>query len=318
MTVFNGGPFLRDAVEGILQQTFRNFEFLIVDDGSTDGSGEWLRGRAATDSRIRFLENRVNRGQTACLNQALEEARGDWIARQDADDVSHPDRLEALLAAAGDGVAIVGSQGRIIDESGRVTGLIHVPTEDRAIRGTLPFRNPFIHTGVLFRRVGWDGRGFRYDERFRICQDWELWARVIETGRGANVARRLVDYRHRPGSLSHAAAERTQSEAREIASRIWNRQLPGVEAVESLLGPLRVGGVPGDPSGFWRRYRRSLPRAARAVLRLQMAGGLLAGQPVAALVQVLAAMIDDPACALSVVRDTFQERMWRSSQKTMR
>lgn len=318
MTVFNGGPFLRAAVDGILGQTVRDFEFLVVDDGSTDGSVDVLRAAERADARIRLFANGSNRGQTACLNQALREARGEWIARQDADDVSHPRRLEVLLGRAGDGVAIVGSQGRIVDECGWVTGLIHVPGGDEAIRATLPFRNPFIHTGVLFRRVGVDGQPHFYDEAFRICQDWELWARVLAVGRGVNVRERLVDYRHREGSLSHAAAERTSAEARAIALAIWERESPDLAADERLLGPLRVGGVPEEPGEFWRRYGERLPREARAVFRVQMAGGLMRTAPMAGLAEVLKAFLDDPGWTGSVMRDALQERMRRSSQRRRR
>jgi glycosyltransferase involved in cell wall biosynthesis len=93
MTVFNAGRFFEPAIKSILAQTFRDFEFLIVDDASTDGSPDVAQAWAAKDGRLRVVRNNENKGQTACLNQGLRLARGKWTARQDADDLAHPLRL---------------------------------------------------------------------------------------------------------------------------------------------------------------------------------------------------------------------------------
>jgi glycosyltransferase involved in cell wall biosynthesis len=114
MTVYNAGRYLDAAIASIAAQTFRDWEFVIVDDASTDGSPEVAEAWAKRDSRIRVIRNAVNKGQTPCLNQGLREARGRWIARQDADDLSLPERLERQLAAA-DGFALLGTNGWIID-----------------------------------------------------------------------------------------------------------------------------------------------------------------------------------------------------------
>ncbi len=136
-TVYNAGRFFDASIRSILNQTFRDFEFLIVDDASTDGSagvaGEWAR----KDSRIRVIRNEANKGQTPCLNQGLALARGRWIARQDADDLSHPLRLTRQFehVTLKPGTVLLGTNGRIIDEGDRLVGLLDAPLTPKAYAG---------------------------------------------------------------------------------------------------------------------------------------------------------------------------------------
>src|SRR5688572_25577736 len=118
MSVHNGMPFLKEAVESILHQTFGGFEFVIVDDASTDETPEYLKSIA--DRRVRVLTLPENIGLTAALNHGLREARGEFIARQDADDTSDPRRLEKQVAylRANSTYAVVGSQARLVDDRG--------------------------------------------------------------------------------------------------------------------------------------------------------------------------------------------------------
>jgi glycosyltransferase involved in cell wall biosynthesis len=314
MTVFNGGRYLAPAVESILSQSYADFEFLIVDDASTDGSIEVLRSFAAGDSRIRLLLNDRNKGQTACLNQGLREAKGRWIARQDADDLSLPGRLAAQWAVIRScpDLVLVGVNGWIIDEKGACSGLIHAPLHDSGIRWSMPFRNPFIHTGVVFRA----GEGF-YDEEFKICQDWEFWSRLAERGRLANLPDRFVAYRHSEKSLSHASAERTEIESGKIVSRIWLGRF-GEELVRSsLLASFRNGLTSENRRIFWNFYgdmrmRCTLgdTRQAAAVHHMQTAGGIGGKNISAFAAELLAALRESPLWSLWVLR----ERLFMKSQ----
>ncbi len=307
MTVFDAGPFLSAAVESILSQAGVDFEFVIVDDASTDGSTERLRAFAARDARVRLIHNEANRGQTASLNLGLRAARAEWIARQDADDLSLPGRLaEHLRLVAGDASLVVtGVNGWIVDERGAVTGMIHAPWQDAGIRWSMPFRNPFIHTGVAFRRRWPDGSAVQYDERFRICQDWELWSRLLVPGTAANSPRRLVAYRHRAASLSHGDADRTRAESDQVASEIWAREFPGriLQAPEmALLRSFRQGLAPEDRREFWRFYRQvargwvdaAKIRQAVALHRFQAAGALVARDRVAAVADGVSSLFSSP------------------------
>jgi glycosyltransferase involved in cell wall biosynthesis len=308
MTVFNGGRHLAPAVQSILSQSHTDFEFLIVDDASTDGSIEALRYFAAGDSRIRLLLNDCNKGQTACLNQGLREAKGKWIARQDADDLSLPGRLAAQWAVIQScpGLVLVGVNGWIIDEKGTCSGLIHAPLHDSGIRWSMPFKNPFIHTGVMFRA----GEGF-YDEEFKICQDWEFWSRLAERGRLANLSDRLVAYRHSEKSLSHVSAERTESESTKIVSRIWLGRFGEELAQSSLLASFRKGLNSEKRSDFWDFYRnmrmRSLgnTRQAAAVHHMQTAGAIGGKNRSACASELFAALRESPLWSLRVLWERF-------------
>ncbi len=222
MTMYNAARDVRAAVESVRAQTFGNFEFLIVDDGSTDDSVALVESCA--DPRIRLVRNAVNKGQTACLNQGLALARGEWIARQDADDLSHPIRLDRQLAAVAEDatLALVGCQAWIINGAGSFEGTLNLPLRPASIEWAALFENPFIHTAALFRREVVAQLG-GYDESFRICQDYGLWERVLQTHRGLNVPDRLVQYRHTAQSLSQGARETTRAEALRVRTTLWER-----------------------------------------------------------------------------------------------
>jgi glycosyltransferase involved in cell wall biosynthesis len=196
MPVYNAGRYLRPAIQSILQQTFRDFELLIVNDASTDGCQDVLR--SFPDNRIRVLENKNNLGLAHSLNRGLQVAAGELIARQDADDLSHPERLEAqvqVLRAHPD-IALVGTQAIIIDEFGRYKRvLLDRPHEHIAIKWDLLFDNSFVHTSVMFRKtIVRDNLG-GYDPSYAACEDYELWSRIAEVCHVANLSRHLVSHR---------------------------------------------------------------------------------------------------------------------------
>ncbi|HHN68246.1 MAG TPA: glycosyltransferase, partial [Thermopetrobacter sp.] len=153
MPVFNGASHVEDAVLSILGQTFGDFEFIIIDDGSTDGAGEILARLAAGDSRI-VLMRRENRGIVASLNEGLARARAPLIARMDADDVASPQRLElqARAFARRPSLVLLGGQARMIDGDGRPRRRLLMPVGAERVRATLLRTCPFIHPAVMFRR----------------------------------------------------------------------------------------------------------------------------------------------------------------------
>lgn len=314
MTVYNAGSHLSPAVNSILSQSFRDFEFLIVDDASSDDSLALLRKFEAADERVRVIQNKENKGQTACLNQGLREAKGKWIARQDADDLSLPGRLAAQWAVVCScpDLVLVGVNGWILNEKGSCCGLIHAPLHDPGIRWSMPFRNPFIHTGVLFRA----GEGF-YDEEFKICQDWEFWSRLAERGRLTNLPGRLVAYRHSEKSLSHVSAERTSSESAEIVSRIWRSRYGEELGQSSLLANFQNGLIPENRIFFWDLYQNLRlrwihgdTRQAAAVHHMQTAGAIGGKNRVACASELLAALREAPLWSLRVLL----ERCFMKSQ----
>lgn len=198
MPVFNGERFLREAIESVLQQTHRDFELLIINDGSTDRSREIVL--SYDDPRITFAENAKNLGLASTLNVGLGLATYELVARQDADDLSLPERLalQVDFLAKHPDVVLVGTQAMIIDEQGFRKGRVldRACTHD-SIRWDLLFDNSFTHSSVMFRRSTIAQLG-GYDSAFRYCQDYALWTQVARHHRVANIDRCLVQYRVHP------------------------------------------------------------------------------------------------------------------------
>lgn len=204
MSVYNGERFLAKAVESILRQTYADFEFLILNDGSTDSSRDILA--SYNDSRLRLVENPRNLGLTRSLNRGLEMAMAPLVARQDADDISHPGRLEKQVAFMQEhpDVALVGTRHRMIGVHGNVLRDIGIEpaTTWAGIQWQIMFANPFVHTSVMFRRsIVW-GELRGYDEQMSRRQDYELWSRLIASHRAANLKECLVDRRSHVSAIS--------------------------------------------------------------------------------------------------------------------
>lgn len=192
MPAYNASRFLSEAITSILEQTFTDFELLIVDDGSTDTSTEIARSFG--DNRIVIIE-RAHHGLVPTLNAGLEAARGTYLARMDADDIAEPQRLERQLDHLRETQACVcGTFATTIDERGAPVGSIAVPTTDAAIRRHLLRHNPFIHPSIMMHRVVIATVG-RYRERFRHVEDYELWSRVVPRFTVSNIPEPLLQYR---------------------------------------------------------------------------------------------------------------------------
>jgi hypothetical protein len=174
MSVLNGESFLRQAVESILSQTFRDFEFVIIDNASNDGTAAILD--SFRDDRIVRLRNEVVCTLTQSLNRGLQSARGDYVARLDADDLAAPQRLARQVAFldAHQDATLVASYLRIIDEADRVTGAFVSATDHSGIYNELAYRNPIGHSAVMFRRAPVVAVG-GYPAKYEFAQDLALW-----------------------------------------------------------------------------------------------------------------------------------------------
>jgi glycosyltransferase involved in cell wall biosynthesis len=200
MSVWNGLPHVHDAVRSILGQTFSDFELIVIDDGSTDGSGAALAG--VTDDRLRLYRHPENLGLTKRLNEAIGYARGRYIARMDADDECHPERFARQVAFLDThpSVGLVGSFCKSVGIDGRVADWVY-PTDDAHIRAEMVRRNPFVHSSVMIRACALDAVG-RYDESLRYVQDYELWGRLASRFEVANIAEFLVTRHESRGSVT--------------------------------------------------------------------------------------------------------------------
>lgn len=202
MAVKNGGNYLNDSVNSILNQTFKNFEFIIIDDGSIDNTLEILK--EYSDPRIRIF-SQENIGLAKSLNRGLALAKGKYIARQDHDDISLPTRLDQQVKFLDvhPKVALVGTGAEIHNESGS-TGRFHDhPTNSAELKFNLIFNNPFVHTSWMFRKDEIMGiGGYTEDKNRQPPEDYELVSRVAQIYEIANLPDRLVLYREVSQSMS--------------------------------------------------------------------------------------------------------------------
>lgn len=202
MVVCNVQRFLGEAIESVLQQTFRDFEFIIVDFGSTDGSKLIVSNYAAQDRRVKFREI-PNCVLPVARNAGSALAKGRYIAVMDADDVCLPERLmrEVEFLEKHPDIGIIGSPVEWIDATGRSLGIQKVPREDREIRVTFFNRCPFWHPTILMRRkafVAVDG----YREAFVYAHDYDLESRISDHYRCANLEQIVLKYRIHPSQVT--------------------------------------------------------------------------------------------------------------------
>lgn len=237
MPVFNGGKYVRQAIESILAQVFRDFEFIIVNDGSTDDSLAVIR--SCKDYRTVLVE-RSHQGLIASLNAGLAIAKGEYIARMDSDDISLPTRIEKQVHFLDHhkDVGIVGTACQIIDDEGRELELQKWPCSDVEIRWSLLLTSPFAHPTVIFRRALLEKKA-PYDSEYKSAEDYDLWARLLNDTRGANLSKPLMKYRRHTSSIT--ANDRSEQLLNHdlIAFRTIKHQLPNFGITRDQIQALR-------------------------------------------------------------------------------
>jgi glycosyltransferase involved in cell wall biosynthesis len=211
MPAYNAARYIDEAVSSILNQTYRDFEFIIIDDGSTDGTREKLQGYAAIDPRI-ILRSRPNTGLTIALREAIELAQGEFIARMDADDISIPTRFEKQLhfLQSNPDHALVGSSVLFIDKDSLPLGVSPWPVGSHEIidswhmsgRGSI-----LMHPSSMFRRSVYDAVG-GYRIEYEVAQDLDLWLRIAEVGRIHVLSDYLLQFRIHQESISRQKSHR--------------------------------------------------------------------------------------------------------------
>ena len=195
MTVYNGESYLTEAIESILYQSYADFEFLIIDDASTDSSNKIIL--SYKDDKIRYVRNDYNIGQTASLNYGLNIANGKYIARMDQDDLSHKDRIQTQIKYLinNKNIIVVGSWANSIDENGVHNYEIIHPTKPDQIKESITCGCPLSHSSVMFEKDRIIQLG-GYPSKFKYAMDWGLWMECIKNDfRIANIPKRLVSIR---------------------------------------------------------------------------------------------------------------------------
>ena len=235
VAVHDGGPFVRAALASILRQTVADLEVIVVDDASTDATPETLA--ALDDPRVRMLRNDEQLGLAGSLNRALDEARGRFVARMDADDVAFGDWLErgvrllesrARLGIVGSGVLDIDGDGRPLD--------LHLHDAGRAaMRWRSLFSSPVFHNTVLLRRDVLERHGLRYDAAYGESEDYELWTRLLDVADGDCIEAPLVLHRLHPRQASRRRGDLQRTLADEISLRQIARVAPELGEREARL-----------------------------------------------------------------------------------
>jgi glycosyltransferase involved in cell wall biosynthesis len=225
MPVYNAQQFVAAAIESILNQSFTDFELLIIDDGSTDRSLSILQRYAVQDSRIR-LRSRPNQGFVKTLNELLTQASGELIARMDADDVALPDRFARQVAFLQryPQVVCVGGAQDWIDEAGRLLRHNHEAEQDSDIQEKLLRGQTAInHPSALMRRSALLQVG-GYDELMYPAEDLDLWLRLGEIGALANLPDTVLKYRQHDRSISEQLQAKQTQQRRYACEQAWKRR----------------------------------------------------------------------------------------------
>jgi glycosyltransferase involved in cell wall biosynthesis len=254
MAVHNTERYVAQAIDSILQQTFTDFELIILNDGSTDGSLCILQQYEKRDNRIRLI-SRENQGIPRTRNDLLQAAQGEFIAVMDSDDVALPDRLSWQVAFLRQHpeVICVGGAHDLIDHKGRFLTHFQLPTSDEeiqraAIVGHAPICNPcaVIRREALLQIGG-------YDERLGQAEDLDVWLKLGEIGKLANLSETVLQYRIHPRSVSEQAQLFQRQKAKEACERAWKRR--GITTgVFEATQPWRSIGTRASQHGFMLQY----------------------------------------------------------------
>lgn len=273
MPVYNGERYLRPAVESILAQTFTDWELVAVDDGSRDGSLSILQEYAARDPRVRVV-SRPNTGIVGALNDGLAAARGELIARMDADDVAMPERLAKQVAFldANPGHVMVGSQVMLIDPEGadlcpkRDTEYTHEAID----QAHLNHRWPLVHPTILVHKSAMDRVG-GYRTKYEWLEDLDLFLRLAEVGRIESLRDVLLRYRLHTGSVCHTREKDQDAVRPALYAEVFQRRgMPALPLRPRQSEDGRTLGSPGQRDrvwGWWALIGGNVKTARKYALR---------------------------------------------------
>jgi glycosyltransferase involved in cell wall biosynthesis len=254
LPVFNSQRYLASAVGSILDQSFRDFEFIIIDDGSTDRSLDILRELAASDSRIRLI-SRPNTGYTTALNEMIALATGEFVARMDADDISLPDRFDQQVRflQANPQIAVVGTFIQRMDPEGQDIAPLEYPVDHDGIdRMHIAGAGVALaHPAVMMRAHAIRLSG-GYRKEFEPAEDYDLWLRLAERWQLANIPRVLLRYRLHAQGQCLSRREQQWNKAQIARAQAWQRRGLGHRDIEPV-----APAVPGVRSQWARIAHRS-------------------------------------------------------------
>lgn len=237
MAVRNGAPFVGDALSSILAQTFGDLEVIVVDDASTDDTAEEIERVA--DERVKCVTLDTPSGDLAlALDAGVRIASGHLIARMDADDLCYPARLERQVATmrAEPDLVLLGSWVDAVERDGTHKMVSRPPTDDTSIRFILNYRSPYHHPSVIMRRAALEAAG-GFRAGYRYAEDYDLWRRLIQHGRAANLPEVLLAQRYHPTSTSGLFRREQDEQSDRIGAEMISHAISrpvGAETVAML------------------------------------------------------------------------------------
>jgi glycosyltransferase involved in cell wall biosynthesis len=236
MPVYNAGLYLRTAIESILNQTFSDFEFFIIDDASTDNSVEIIQ--TYSDKRIKLIVKPVNSGHTKSLNYALQITKGKYIARMDADDFSYPHRFERqiLFLESNPNIILCGTWFKMIP----MNEVIKHPQDNDDIKLLMLDHNAVAHPSVMLRREFLVEHQLQYDSLMEPAEDYDLWVRIISIGEIANLPEVLLDYRIHSSQISSIQSDKQIKRTAIIQTKLLQNLIPGLTLEANLFNDTSV------------------------------------------------------------------------------
>ncbi len=221
MSAYNSEKFISGSITSILNQTYENWELIIINDASSDNTLKIINQFSENDSRIKVIDNGKNLGLTISLNIGIKNSSGEYIARLDSDDLAEPSRLEKEIdyLHADPDVGLVGSGAHLINSFGDKIGSMNVMSQPYFVNKFIINLNPFIHSSLMFRKKALDDVG-SYRERFRYSQDYDLILRLSDRYKLSNIPLPLIRWRVSDGSVTmqHHTLQRIYADiAREFA-----------------------------------------------------------------------------------------------------
>ena len=225
--IYNGGVYLLDSISSIINQSYKNLEIIIINDGSSDNSHEIIQN--FKDSRIVYI-NQENQGLSSTLNTGIKIATGEFIARQDQDDISLPNRIEVQLDyLLNNHVNFVGSRSIVIDYQGNRIAKHNHPLSSIACKLFLQFDNPFVHSSILARKDIFLNNLYSTELDKKPPEDYDLWCRLSEKFDMENVPQRLILYRQLQSGMSQSNRRSFLENVKRISVKTISSTLNGFD-----------------------------------------------------------------------------------------
>jgi glycosyltransferase involved in cell wall biosynthesis len=238
MSVYNAGEYLDQAIQSILNQTFSDFEFIIINDVSTDKSANYLE--QLSDPRVKLIHNEKNMGLTCSLNIGLKHVTSEYVARMDADDVASPERLERQVDFLDRHLdyVLIGSSYRLINAQSQVVQTFVKPIDHVELMWLFHTRTALEHGSVTFRYNTQSVPSIYYNENYRTAQDYDFWLQLLKIGKGAITPELFLDYRKHSDNVTATLSKQQITNLKTIAKDFLRDEYQLNDTDSALVGRL--------------------------------------------------------------------------------